>query len=147
MSQACPLLFRQVDSTISKISTSIILAGIVLYFMTMYVVILFFIAADFGIRLSGYKVFSPIYLAALGMQKIFDLPIRMEDAGAKRLAAFFGLAFTVGIVLTHFVQWTAASYVIAVVFALCAIPEILFGYCIACKFYTLLQKVFPKRFA
>lgn len=147
MSKVCPLVFRHIDATVSKISTVVVLSQIVFYFMTMQVAFLFLVAIDFAIRLSGYKLFSPIYLLSLGIQKIFHLPVKMEDAGGKRLAAFFGLAFTLGIIITHYGEWTIASIMIAVIFALCALPDIFFGYCIACKFYTLAQKIFPKRFA
>lgn len=146
MSKVCPLIFRQIDATISKISTALVVSSIFMYLMTLQVGILFFIAIDFVIRLSGKKKYSPIYLSAHAIQKAFHLSVKMEDAGGKRLAAFFGFAFTVGMIITYYEEWMVANSVIAVIFVSCAIPEILFGYCIACKIYTLVIKFFPNRF-
>lgn len=146
MSKVCPVVFRKIDATTSKISTVLVLCSLCTYLVTMHVVILFFISVDFLIRLSGKKTFSPIHLCANAIQKLLRLPVRMEDAGAKRLAAFFGLAFTVGMIITDYQGWMIANTVIAIIFALCAIPEILFGYCIACKFYTLAKSIYPKGF-
>lgn len=147
MSKSCPLVFRKIDATISKVSTALVLSGIAAYLMTHHVAILLCIIADFLIRLSGQKVYSPIYLCAHAIQKTLRLHVKMEDAGGKRLASFFGLAFTAGLVITHFQGWTIANSVTAIVFIGCAVPEILFGYCIACKFYTLANKIYPKGFA
>ncbi|HEX5623172.1 MAG TPA: DUF4395 domain-containing protein [Sulfuricurvum sp.] len=144
MSKACPLLFRQIDATISKINSIVVLAIIALYFVTMHVAVLYFLIIDYTIRLSGWKHFSVINLFSSGVQTVFHLPVKMEDAGGKRLAAFFGLAFTVAIMVTYYLEWPAAGVIIALIFALCAVPDILFGYCIACKMYTLSRKFFPK---
>lgn len=144
MSKACPLLFRQIDATISKINSIVVLAIIALYFVTMHAAVLYFLIIDYIIRLSGWKHFSVINLFSSGVQTVFHLPVKMEDAGGKRLAAFFGLAFTVAIMVTYYLEWPAAGVIIALIFALCAVPDILFGYCIACKMYTLSRKFFPK---
>lgn len=144
MSKACPLLFRQIDATISKINSIVVLAIIALYFVTMHAAVLYFLIIDYTIRLSGWKHFSVINLFSSGVQTVFHLPVKMEDAGGKRLAAFFGLAFTVAIMVTYYLEWPAAGVIIALIFALCAVPDILFGYCIACKMYTLSRKFFPK---
>lgn len=146
MPKVCPLAFRLIDATTSKISTALVLASLFAYLATMHVAILLFIAIDFIIRLSGKKKFSPVFICASAIQKLLHLPVKVEDAGGKRLAAFFGLGFTIGMIITHFGGWMVANTIIATIFAVCAIPEILFGYCIACKFYTLAKRVYPKAF-
>lgn len=146
MPKVCPLAFRLIDATTSKISTALVLSSLFAYLATMHVAILLFIAIDFIIRLSGKKKFSPVFICASAIQKLLHLPVKVEDAGGKRLAAFFGLGFTVGMIITHFGGWMVANTIIATIFAVCAIPEILFGYCIACKFYTLAKRVYPKAF-
>lgn len=146
MPKVCPLAFRLIDATTSKISTALVLASLFTYLATMHVAILLFIAIDFIIRLSGKKKFSPLFICASAIQKLLHLPVKVEDAGGKRLAAFFGLGFTIGMIITHFGGWMVANTIIATIFAVCAIPEILFGYCIACKFYTLAKRVYPKAF-
>lgn len=146
MSLSCPLLFRQVDATVSKISTIIVIGFLTTYFLTTWAPILFFLIIDLSIRLSGYKEYSPIYISAQCIQSFMDLPVKMEDAGGKRLAAFFGLVFILGILITHFLGMSTVQIAIAVVFLVCALPDILFNYCIACKIYSCTKRIYPKAF-
>lgn len=144
MSQVCPLLFRQIDSTISKISASVVMALVIVYLITMCKLILVFLILDFILRLSGKKSLSPVFLFANGAQAVFKLPVRLEDAGAKRLAAFFGLSFMVGILASDLLEWTFGIWIIAFAFMSCVVLDLLFNYCIACKVYSAFGKIFPK---
>lgn len=146
MSLSCPLLFRQVDATVSKISTIIVIVFLGIYFLTQWVPVLFFLIIDLAIRLSGYKEHSPIYISAQCIQGILNLPSKMEDAGGKRLAAFFGLIFILGILISHFLEFYTLQIAIAGLFLICALPDILFNYCIACKIYTCTKRFYPKAF-
>lgn len=146
MSLSCPLLFRQVDATVSKISTTIVIGFLGVYFMTVWVPILFFLILDLVVRLSGHKEYSPIYISAQCLQGFMNLPVKMEDAGGKRLAAFFGMVFILGILITHFLDLLLLQKAIAIVFLICALPDILFNYCIACKIYTCTKRFYPKAF-
>ncbi len=147
MSQTCPLLFRQIDSTIAKLSASFVMSGVVVYLITMQKWILVFLILDFLIRLSGYKKMSPIFQLSITIQKLFKLPVRLEDAGAKRLAALFGLFFMIGMLVADTGGWSIAVWVIAVVFMSCVLLDLLFDYCIACKVYSYAKKIYPKGFA
>lgn len=146
MSLSCPLLFRQVDATVSKITTIIVIIFLGIYFISSWVPVLFFLIMDLAIRLSGHKEHSPIYMTAGCIQGIFDLPSKMEDAGGKRLAAFFGLIFILGILISHFFALFTLQIAIAGLFLICAFPDILFNYCIACKIYTCAKQFYPKAF-
>lgn len=146
MSKSCPLLFRKIDATTSKISTAAVITGIAIYFVTLNPLILVFLIIDFILRLSSYKSYSPIFFLSSYSQKILHIPTHMIDAGGKRLAAFFGLAFTVFILIAHLLSMYNAGVILAVLFAACAIPDILFEYCIACKIYSFSKKIFPKAF-
>lgn len=143
MSQVCPLLFRQLDSTISKISSSTVMAAVMVYLIASCKLILVFLIIDFIIRLSGKKSFSPIFLFASGVQVVFKLPARLEDAGAKRLAAFFGLSFMVGILVSDLLKCEIGVWIFALSFMGCVVLDLLFDYCIACKVYSAFGKLFP----
>lgn len=143
MSQVCPLLFRQLDSTISKISSSTVMVAVIVYLIASCKLILVFLIIDFIIRLSGKKSFSPIFLFASGVQVVFKLPTRLEDAGAKRLAAFFGLSFMVGILVSDLLKCEIGVWIFALSFMGCVVLDLLFDYCIACKVYSAFGKLFP----
>lgn len=147
MAQQCPLIFRQVDATVTRINTLFVISTIVAFLLTQSLVILIVLIIDFMFRLYGYKHLSPIQNISLFIQKKLSLPVKMEDAGAKRLAAFFGVGFTFALLITSWLGTDLATAIIAGIFLFCAALELLFGYCIACKIYYIVKKIYPKAFA
>lgn len=146
MSQQCPLLFRQVDATVTRINTLFVVIALVGFLISENWVILVALIIDFMLRLYGLKQWSPITNASLFIQKKFSLPTKMEDAGAKRLAAIFGVGFVIAILISSFAGSEIAVNGIAAIFLACAGLELLFGYCIACKIYYIAKKFYPKGF-
>jgi hypothetical protein len=146
MSQACPLLFRQVDASISKISAIIISIAVILYLITMQKVILAFIIIDFFIRLSNHKSYSVVFRFACLIKGILNIQTRLEDAGAKRLAAVFGLVFSIGMMICDIAGLVAGVWFIAFIFLACIVLDLCFDYCIACKVYSIARRIYPKGF-
>ncbi len=146
MSKACPIIFRKVDSTISKISAIFVSTGVITYLITMQKLILIFLILDFMVRLSKYKRFSPIFRISFSIKLFLKLPTHLEDAGAKRLAAIFGMIFTVGILVSDFFVWPYSAWVIAFIFLLCVALDLFFDYCIACVFYSFFKRIYPRGF-
>jgi hypothetical protein len=146
MTQQCPLIFRQVDATVTRINTLFVMVGIIAFLATQSSVILIALIIDFALRLYGYKYLSPINISSLWIQKKLALPSKMEDAGAKRLAAFFGVGFTIGLFVCSLIGADIAGAFIAGIFLFCAGLELVFGFCIACKIYTIAKKIYPKGF-
>ncbi len=147
MAQQCPLIFRQVDATVTRINTLFVISTIIAFLLTQSLVILIALIIDFMFRLYGYKHLSPIQNISLFIQKKLSLPVKMEDAGAKRLAAFFGVGFTFALLITSWLGAGFATAIIAGIFLFCAALELFFGYCIACKIYYIVKKIYPKAFA
>lgn len=146
MSQACPLLFRQVDANISKMSAIAVSLGIVAYLFTMQKFILIFIIIDFILRLSRFKGFSPVFRGSCFIKTVLSLPTRLEDAGAKRLAALFGLTFTISMLAFDLVGFTLGIWIVAAIFIACVVLDLLFDYCIACQVYSIARRIYPKGF-
>lgn len=145
MAQQCPLLFRKVDATVIRINTLFVMAGVIAFLMTQYLIILLVLIVDFILRLYGYKKLSPIENLSLMIQEKFSLPSKMEDAGAKRLAALFGVGFIIAIGAFSWFGLPVAVNIAAAVYLLCAAPDLLFNFCIACKIYYLAKKIYPKK--
>lgn len=146
MAQECPLIFRHVDATVVRINTLFVISAVIGFLVTQYAAILVLLCIDFMLRLFGYKQLSLINNLSLIIQRQFSFPTKMEDAGAKRLAAFFGLGFTVALAVFHFIGVKLAVDAIAAIYLFCAALELFFGYCIACKIYYIAKKVYPKAF-
>jgi len=146
MAQQCPLLFRQVDATVTRINTLFVMIGIIGFLLSQNFIILALLIIDFMLRLYGYKHLSPIQNSSLYIQKRFNLSSKMEDAGAKRLAAFFGVGFIIAIAITSWLGFLFIVNVIAALYLICATLDLFFGFCIACKIYHITKKIYPKGF-
>ena len=143
MSQACPLAFRLIDGTLARISTVGVSLFVLLFLFTHQSGFLFFVLVDFIMRLYGFKKYSLILNAAILIKKIFAFKTEMTDAGAKRLAAHFGVLFIILLILESFFSLHVMLYITAAIFLLCSGLEIVFGYCIGCKIYFIVKKIYP----
>ncbi len=141
MAQACPLVFRQVDATVVRIGSSSVMFIVVLFLISMQVGLLYLLSVDFLIRLYGKKSYSPVYLFSVGIKSLLRLETKMEDAGAKRLAAQLGLFFLLVLIAAYHLHLDILLYTAAVVFLSCASMELLFGYCVGCKVYFVIKKI------
>lgn len=147
MSGHCPLIFRQVDATVTRINTLFVMLGVMAYLLTGEWIILTLLVIDFLLRLYGFKPFSPIQRTSLAIQQKFSLKEQMEDAGAKRLAAFFGVGFMTALLGFHFAGIVWAVNITAAMYLFCAGLDLFFGFCLACKMYHLAKKIYPRGFA
>jgi hypothetical protein len=143
MAYNCPLTFRKVESHISRLSSFLVSSLIVAYLATSNVYILYFLFIDFIIRLYMDKSYSLVFLFAKAIKNILALQDIFCDGGAKRLAAYFGLIFISLLIATHYLDQWLLSLGIAAVFLLCSLFDVLFDFCIGCKVYYLIKKVFP----
>jgi hypothetical protein len=147
MAQQCPLLFRQVDTTVIRINTLFVIAGVIAYLLSGIAAIVMLVIIDFLLRLYGYKHISPTQNVSLWIQRKFSLPVKMEDAGAKRLAAYFGVGFMGAIVVLHWLGIGWAVHAVTALYLACAFLDLFFGFCIACKIYYMVKKIYPQGFA
>jgi len=142
MAGQCPLIFRQVDATVTRVNTLFVMCGVIAFLAVKVLWIPLLLILDFSLRLYGQKHLSPIQNSSLWIQRKFKLPSKMEDAGAKRLAAFFGVGFMIALVLLQLIQSELGIAVVAAVYLFCAALDLFFGFCIACKIYHIGRKLY-----
>lgn len=143
MSKACPLIFRQIDGTIARVSAVFVSFFVVIFLLTSQVLFLYFISVDFLMRLYGLKEYSLIQQLSLFTQRFLSLKTEMTDAGAKRLAAGFGLFFMLLLIIEYHFKLDTAIFFTAGAFLVCSFLEIAFSYCIGCKVYFIVKKIYP----
>lgn len=143
MSKACPLIFRQIDGTVARISAVLVSFFVVMFLLTSQVMFLYFISIDFLMRLYGWKEYSLIQQLSLFTQKLLSLKTEMTDAGAKRLAAGFGLFFMLLLIAEYHLKLDTIILFTAGTFLVCSFLEIVFSYCIGCKVYFIIKKIYP----
>ncbi len=145
MAQSCPLAFRQIDGTIARFNALSVFLLLSLFVFSTNSLILLFLGIDFMIRLYGHKNLSPIFQLSKGLKKLFGVRSEMVDAGAKRLAAHFGLFFVLLSLAASLADLHVLMYSAVAVFLFCLSLELLFGYCIGCKIYFIYRRFVPEQ--
>ena len=143
MPNSCPLNFERVDSNVSRLSTLFVASLVILYLFSSNVYILIFLALDFIIKLFLNKEFSPISMLSKQIKSLFRMKEKFADGGAKRLAGMFGLLFVFLLLIAHFLNAPFISLVVAAIFLSCSLLDLFFSYCIGCKIYFIIKKVYP----
>ncbi|QOP41081.1 DUF4395 domain-containing protein [Sulfurimonas marina] len=143
MSGACPLNFERVDSNVTRFSALLVASLVGLYLYTNSVYILYFLAFDFVMKLFINRGISPISMFAEFLKDMFKIKDKLVDGGAKRLAGIFGLLFVVLLIVSHYFDIWSFSLGVAAVFLACSLLDVFFGFCIACKIYFIIKKIYP----
>ena len=143
MSTACPLNFKQVDSNISRFSALLVALLVLIYLVTHNVFILLFLAFDFALKLFVTKKASLITHFSGFLKESFKIEEKLVDGGAKRLANFLGLFFVLLLVLAHYLLIWEISLFLATIFLACSLLDVFFDYCIGCKIYFIIKKIYP----
>jgi len=143
MSNACPLNFKQVDTNVSRFSALLVALLVLVYLVTHNIFILLFLALDFIFKLFVSKKASVITHFAEFLKNSFKIEEKLVDGGAKRLAAFFGLFFVLLLLLTHYIFPWGFSLIFATIFLVCSLLDVFFDYCIGCKIYFIIKKIYP----
>ena len=145
MSQSCPLAFRQIDGTIARLNALSVFVLLSLFLVTKSPFILLFLGADFMVRLYGNKNYSLVFQLSKVIKRLVGLQSEMVDAGAKRLAAHFGLFFVTLSLASALAGFEVLMQVTVGIFLFCLSLELLFAYCIGCKIYFIYRKFVPER--
>ncbi|MEA3523181.1 MAG: DUF4395 domain-containing protein [Campylobacterota bacterium] len=140
MIRSCPINFQRIDATTIRIVSFIVIIAIVLHVSISSSWILLFLVFDFMVRLYGDNNYSLTFRLATWVQKQLRLPSKYEDAAAKRLAGHFGLLFTLLLLSAYLLELPQFFYTVATIFVSCASLEVLFGFCVGCKVYYVIQK-------
>ena len=143
MSNSCPLNFERVDSNVSRLSSLFVASLVILYLFTSNIYILIFLVLDFTIKLFVNKELSPIAMLSHSIKSAFRMKDKFTDGGAKRLAGMFGLLFVFLLIVTHFLNAWIGSLVVAAIFLSCSLFDVFFNYCIGCKVYFIIKRIYP----
>jgi len=144
MSNSCPLNFMKVDSNISRFSALLVALLVISYLFTSNLYILLFLLIDFVLKLFISPQNSPIMMLAKLLKSTFNIKSKYVDGGAKKLAGYFGLFFIVLLIITHFFDLWSLSLSIAIIFLFCSLLDLFFDYCIGCKIYFIIKKIYPE---
>jgi len=141
MSQkSCPVSFIKIDANIVRINAFYILVLFSFYLMTLNKFIIFFLIADFSIRLFVNKSYSPLYFLSSRTKELLHVNSKFEDNAPKTLATCFGFLFLVLILLFDLLHVETLFYIISSILLVCLFLELAFDYCMGCQIYYLYKR-------
>ncbi len=141
--QACPISYKQIDGTIARINAFFITFFIVIFLYTTISIIVYFLAVDFFIRIFLNKKYSPVFNLSKNVKRVLRLQTSLSEAAPKKMAAYFGLFFTVFISVTNTLSLYETAYIASLILLFCSSLELFFNYCLGCKIYYIIKKIFP----
>ena len=143
MSNACPLNFIPIDSNASRLSSLVVASLVITYVITLNEYILYFLVFDFVMKLFIKKDSSFIFICAVYLRDSFNIKEKLTDGGAKRLAGMFGLTFIVLLIIADIFNLFTISIIVAAIFITCLLLDTFFNYCLGCKIYFIIKKIYP----
>jgi len=143
MAYACPVSFKNINLTVSRLSSFIVSMLVLYYLYSFNLFILFFLLIDFSTRLFYDKKFSLVDTSSRFLKGALRLKDIFGDSGAKKLAGIFGLIFVVILIISNYMDLKIFSFVVGGVFILCSLMDALVNYCVGCKIYFIIKKIYP----
>lgn len=137
MAQACPINFKTVDNTLSRINSLQTAAVVSLFVATAQPIWLYLLAADLLLRLYGYKPMSPIYRISGVVKRLLRLPTQNVDGASKSVAGHFGLLFILLLIVASHLGLHLTVDIVAGTFVLCLLMDVFLNFCVGCKVYHL----------
>jgi hypothetical protein len=129
----CPVSLDQVNQYVVKIYSSIVLFTLIYTMFSGSYYGVYLLTLDFMIRVFLSIKYSPLCILITYSLKITQVPPKMIDSQRKKIAAYFGLFFSVLISLFSLVHLFVPAVIVAVMFSLAIAIDLIFDYCLACK--------------
>lgn len=143
MNYSCPMSFKQIDSNVSRLTSFFVATFVVLYLVYGFSLLLYIVAIDFVMRLFITKDSSLFYMSALFIKEIMNIKDKFVDSGSKRLAAYFGLIFVLMLLVSHYFDVYIITLSVAAIFLTCSLLDVVFDFCLGCKIYFIIKKIYP----
>ena len=121
------------------LQTAVTATVFVLTKMPIFAIILLY---DFSVRWLKIAPLSPFATIAKIIVKILNLKPKPTDEAPKRFALLIGLFMLIAINLLLFFKQIKLALFIMLILIICAALEAIFDYCVGCKAYWLIKKIF-----
>jgi hypothetical protein len=141
----CPIDFIIVNENHVRLVAAQVFITSVLLAFTVYWPIVLLLIADFVLRATYNKRYSPLAFIAYGLVKLFSIKEKPTDYAPKRFAAWIGFTLSVVILLLLFWDLQVAAITLAAVLAIFSFLESAFGFCAGCYIYSAGKKLLPVR--
>jgi len=146
LSEVCPISFKQVDEKAARINAVLSAVSVALFFVTSYKFIIVFLAIDFFIRGFIDPLYSFYTAISKSILRITNNKPKLIDGSPKIFAAKLGFFMSSFIVLTSILNLPVVAIVFGIMLIFFALLEGIFGYCVGCKIYSIIEKLKKNQF-
>ena len=141
MQESCPIVNERIDEKLIRINGLIVFIGLALFVFLSIKWVIFFITADFAIRVFFGAKNSPLCTGIKwSLNKAHSQP-HLINAGPKKFAAKVGLSLTSILSILYIFDFIFAAQIIGIISMTAVGAEVFFNYCVACQIYNWIQKL------
>jgi len=141
MEKYCPIITETVDTKLIKTNALFVLVTLILSIATPWNWLIYIVTIDFSIRVFLGVKNSPVCMVIRKSMHIMNIKQHRVNAGPKKLASKFGLAFSVIIISLDLMQFPIFALVFTLIFIILTSLEVFFSYCLVCSIYPYLNKI------
>lgn len=141
---ACPVDFVLVNENRVRLVALLVLALALVYLLQGWWGIIVFLVIDFLLRSFDLGKYSPLFAIAGALVKLFGIGHTPTDRASKRFAARMGFAFTLIILLFHFLQIGYITVALTLTLCCFAFLECALAICVGCYVYAFYHKLLGK---
>jgi hypothetical protein len=138
----CPVSDKQVNERVARFNAVFIVVILLAFGYTNSILLLAFLAIDFLFRATDYAQYSLVGITSRNIVRFLPVNEYMINAGPKIFAARIGLILTSLVILTYLLSFPVLSLVLVGILAMFSFLEGAFGFCVACKIYPFVYKLF-----
>ncbi len=140
----CPISDKQVNEQVTRLNALLTVLIIITFSIIPNLFLALFLVTDFIIRASNYSKYSPIAVFSTNVVKLFSVSPQLINAGPKIFAARIASFLSALLLVSFALNLNVLSYSLSGILGLFAFLEFAFGWCVACKIYPYVYKMFYK---
>ncbi len=141
MEKYCPITTDMVDVKLIKANATFVLVMLVLSLALQIPFLVYIVSLDFAIRVFFGIKNSPVCRILIKSMSIMNVKQHKVNAGPKKLAAKFGLVFSLLILIFNLFELPMAAMAVTCLFILLTGLEVFFSYCLVCSLYPYLNRI------
>ncbi len=141
MVKYCPIINERIDERLVRINSALVFSSLALFAITGINLILYFVLFDFTIRVVGGIKYSPICKLIRFSLNLGGFKPNLINAAPKKMAAKFGLLFSILIIVFNLLGYNIAMYIVLSIFITASFLEAIFNFCMICKIYPYMNKI------
>ena len=139
MSEVCPISFKQVNEKAARINAILSALSVVLFLVTSYKFIIVFLAIDFFIRGFIDPLYSFYSAISKSILRLSNSKPKLIDGSPKIFAAKLGFLLSLFILFFALFAFQTIAIILGIILISLALLEGVFGYCVGCKIYSIID--------